>query len=206
MRIVAAKAQTVRLGAAARSSSISFENMTATALAIHTDASRDGKALVGLAFDSIGRYDHSGLLNDRFIPRLLAADPKDYADEDGGIDPSRVWAVLMKNEKPGGHGERCGAVGLVDTAIWDLAAKRVELPLWRHLSKVEPLKATAAAWPMSTPAAATIARTTTSKAFATTSGAPWPTDTGGSRSRSAALRSVLTSNASRQCCKLSIRR
>ncbi len=140
MRIVAAKAQTVRLGAAARSSSISFENMTATALAIHTDASRDGKALVGLAFNSIGRYDHSGLLNDRFIPRLLAADPKDYADEDGGIDPSRVWAVLMKNEKPGGHGERCGAVGLVDTAIWDLAAKRVELPLWRYLSKVEPSK------------------------------------------------------------------
>ena len=140
MRIVAAKAQTVRLGAAARSSSISFEDMTATALAIHTDARRDGKALVGLAFDSIGRYDHSGLLNDRFIPRLLAADPQDYADEDGGIDPSRVWAVLMKNEKPGGHGERCGAVGLIDAAIWDLAAKRVELPLWRHLSKVEPVK------------------------------------------------------------------
>jgi D(-)-tartrate dehydratase len=141
MRIVAAKAHTVRLGAAARSSSISFEDMTATALAIHTDARRDGKKpLVGLAFDSIGRYDHSGLLNDRFIPRLLAADPQDYAGEGGSIDPSRVWAILMKNEKPGGHGERCGAVGLIDAAIWDLAAKRAELPLWRHLSKVESVK------------------------------------------------------------------
>jgi D(-)-tartrate dehydratase len=140
MRIVAARAHTVRLGAAARSSSISFEDMTATALAIHTDVRCDGKALVGLAFDSIGRYDHSGLLNDRFIPRLLAADPQDYAGEDGGIVPSRVWAILMKNEKPGGHGERCGAVGLIDAATWDLAAKRAKVPLWRHLSKVEPVK------------------------------------------------------------------
>ena len=29
----------------------------------------------------------------------------------------------MKDEKPGGHGERCGAVGLIDAALWDLAAK-----------------------------------------------------------------------------------
>jgi D(-)-tartrate dehydratase len=138
MRIVAAKARTVRLGTAARSSSISFEDMTATALAIHTDVSRDGKAHSGLAFDSIGRYDHSGLLNDRFIPRLLAADPREYAGEDGGIDPFRVWAILMKNEKPGGHGERSGAVGLIDAALWDLAAKRMDVPLWRHLLNVEP--------------------------------------------------------------------
>jgi D(-)-tartrate dehydratase len=138
MRIVAAKARTVRLGTAARSSSISFEDMTATALAIHTDVGSDGKAHTGLAFDSIGRYDHSGLLNDRFIPRLLAADPREYAGEDGGIDPFRVWAILMKNEKPGGHGERSGAVGLIDAALWDLAAKRVDVPLWRHLLNVEP--------------------------------------------------------------------
>ena len=88
--------------------------------------------------NSIGRYDHSGLLNDRFIPRLLAADPRDYASEDGGIDPFRVWAILMKNEKPGGHGERCGAVGLIDAALWDLAAKRAGVPLWQRLSELEP--------------------------------------------------------------------
>jgi L-alanine-DL-glutamate epimerase-like enolase superfamily enzyme len=138
MRIVAAKAHTVQLGAKARSSRISFEDMTATALAIHTDVGAVGKTHCGLAFDSIGRYDHSGLLNDRFIPRLLAADPRDYVGEDGGIDPSRVWAILMKNEKPGGHGERCGAVGLIDAALWDLAAKRAGLPLWRHLLDIEP--------------------------------------------------------------------
>jgi L-alanine-DL-glutamate epimerase-like enolase superfamily enzyme len=138
MRIVAAKAQTIRLSAAARSASISFDDMTATALAIRTDARSNGKALTGLAFDSIGRYDHSSLLNDRFIPRLLAADPQDYAAEDGSVDPFRVWAILMKNEKPGGHGERCGAVGLIDAALWDLAAKRADVPLWRRLAELEP--------------------------------------------------------------------
>jgi D(-)-tartrate dehydratase len=137
MRIVAIDVQTVRLATAARSSNISFEDMTATALAIRTDGRRNGKELVGLAFDSIGRYDHSGLLRDRFIPRLLAADPDEYASEDGGIDPFRAWAIVMKNEKPGGHGERCGAVGLIDAALWDLSAKRAEVPLWYRLMKLE---------------------------------------------------------------------
>jgi L-alanine-DL-glutamate epimerase-like enolase superfamily enzyme len=134
MRIIAAIARTVSLSAPVRNSAIDFGGMTATALVLRTDARRSGKPLVGMAFDSIGRYDHSGLLRDRFIPRLLAADPRDYADDNGGIDPTRVWAILMKNEKPGGHGERCGAVGLIDAALWDLAAKRAEVPLWRYLS------------------------------------------------------------------------
>jgi D(-)-tartrate dehydratase len=137
MRVVAAKVRTLRLGAQVRNSAINFDDMTATALVIKTDVGRNGAPLLGLAFDSIGRYDHSGLLRDRFLPRLLAADPTEYADGEGGIDPSRVWAILMKNEKPGGHGERCGAVGLIDAALWDLAAKRADMPLWRHLSGLE---------------------------------------------------------------------
>ena len=137
MRIVAADARTVRLSAPVRNSAIDFEDMTASALVLRADAHTHGKSVVGLAFDSIGRYDHTGLLRDRFVPRLLAADPRDYADDDGGIDPSRVWAILMKNEKPGGHGERCGAVGLIDAALWDLAAKRAEVPLWDYLSRLE---------------------------------------------------------------------
>jgi L-alanine-DL-glutamate epimerase-like enolase superfamily enzyme len=39
----------------------------------------------------------------------------------------------MTNEKPGGHGERCGAVGLIDAAVWDLAAKLADEPLWNLL-------------------------------------------------------------------------
>jgi len=135
MRIVSVRERTIELASATRNSSISFDAMTASVIAVHTDAKRDGRPLVGLAFDSIGRYGHGGLLRERFIPRLLAADPDDYVDGTSGIDPHRAWAVLMKNEKPGGHGERSGAVGLIDAALWDLAAKAAGEPLWSFLAK-----------------------------------------------------------------------
>jgi L-alanine-DL-glutamate epimerase-like enolase superfamily enzyme len=135
MRIVAVRERTVDLASATRNSSISFDAMTASTVAVHTDARKNGQPIVGLAFDSVGRYGHGALLRERFIPRLLAADPDDYADGRGGIDPHRAWAVLMKNEKPAGHGERCGAVGLIDAALWDIAAKAAGEPLWRLLAK-----------------------------------------------------------------------
>ena len=134
MRIVAVRERTVTLSSPSRNSSISFDAMTASVIAMHTDAQKDGRPLIGLAFDSVGRYGHGGLLRERFIPRLLAADPDAYADGNGGIDPLRAWAILMQDEKPGGHGERCGAVGLLDAALWDLAAKTAGEPLWNVLA------------------------------------------------------------------------
>jgi len=74
MRIVAVTDRTVALTSSARNSSISFDTMTASVIAVHTDAKKDGKPLVGLAFDSVGRYGHGGLLRERFVPRLLAAE------------------------------------------------------------------------------------------------------------------------------------
>ena len=46
----------------------------------------------------------------------------------------RAWPVLMRNEKPGGHGERSAAVGVLDAALWDAAAKAAGVPLWRLLA------------------------------------------------------------------------
>src|SRR5690349_6141939 len=135
MRITAVRERTIELSSATRNSSISFDAMTASVVAVHTDARKNGKPLVGLAFDSIGRYGHGGLLRERFIPRLMAADPDAYSDGHGGIEPHRAWTVMMKDEKPGGHGERSGAVGMLDAALWDLAAKAVDLPLWSLLAK-----------------------------------------------------------------------
>jgi D(-)-tartrate dehydratase len=135
MRIVAISEHTIEIASNARSASASLGGMTASALAVHTDAMLGGKPLVGLAFDSIGRYAHGGLLRERFIPRMLAAEPERYADGSGGIDPQRAWDVAMEDEKPGGHGERCGAVGLIDAALWDLAAKAADEPLWRTLAR-----------------------------------------------------------------------
>src|SRR3546814_3089001 len=41
---------------------------------------------------------------------------------------------MMAGEKPGGHGERCVAVGTLDMAVWDAAAKVAGLPLYSFLA------------------------------------------------------------------------
>jgi len=40
----------------------------------------------------------------------------------------------MRNEKPGGHGERSVAVGVLDMAVWDAVSKIAEVPLYRLLA------------------------------------------------------------------------
>jgi D(-)-tartrate dehydratase len=135
MKILSASEKTVALPSLMRNAGIGFSSMTASALALVSDVRRDGKPVVGFAFDSIGRYGHGGLLRERFLPRLFDAAPAEYRDEArDNLDPFKAWAIVMRDEKPGGHGERPGAVGLIDAAIWDLVAKLEEKPLWRVLA------------------------------------------------------------------------
>ena len=50
---------------------------------------RDGKPVVGFAFNSTGRYACGAQMRARFIPRLLKADPKSLVNEAGdNIDPA----------------------------------------------------------------------------------------------------------------------
>nr|WP_163500254.1 mandelate racemase/muconate lactonizing enzyme family protein [Halomonas socia] len=115
---------------------ISFAKMDVSVVAIYTDAWADGRQVVGYGFNSNGRYAQSGLLRERFLPRLQEAEPAALRDESGGnLDPFKVWSVLMANEKPGGHGERSVAVGIIDMAIWDIVAKVENKPLARLLAE-----------------------------------------------------------------------
>src|SRR5260370_4698654 len=103
--------------------------MTVSVIALITDVIRRGKPVVGFGFNSNGRYAPSGLLRDRFIPRLKAADPETLVDESGeNLDPIRIWDAVMRNEKPGGHGERSVAVGVLDMAAGGGVAKKLRLP------------------------------------------------------------------------------
>src|SRR3984893_14195026 len=118
-----------------RNAYIDFSQMTVSALSVITDVVREGKRVVGFGFNSNGRYAPSGLLRDRFMPRLLAADPPSLLDDTGGnFDPFKIWSIVMRNEKPGGHGERSVAVGVLDMAIWDAVAKIAGVPLYRLLA------------------------------------------------------------------------
>jgi len=118
VRIVDLRETVVPIKSAIRNAFIDFSQMTVSVLALITDVIRDGKPLVGFGFNSNGRYAPSGLLRDRFIPRLRAADAQALLDDTGdNLDPTRIWDVLMRNEKPGGHGERSVAVGVLDLSL-----------------------------------------------------------------------------------------
>jgi L-alanine-DL-glutamate epimerase-like enolase superfamily enzyme len=135
VRITGIDETTIVMPSPNRNANLSFAAMTASAVVVRTDAMRNGRPLLGLGFDSIGRYGHGALARERFIPRLLAASPNDYCDANGRLDPTHAFAVMMRDEKPGGHGDRAGSVGLLDSALWDLAAKLEDKPLWRLLSE-----------------------------------------------------------------------
>ena len=135
MRIVDIRETVVPIKSEIRNAYVDFSQMTVSVLALVTDVVRQGKLVVGFGFNSNGRYAPSGLLRDRFVPRLKAADPETLVDESGeNLDPKRIWDVVMRNEKPGGHGERSVAVGVLDMAVWDAVAKIAGVPLFRLLA------------------------------------------------------------------------
>lgn len=138
MRIVDIREAVVPISSPLRNAYIDFSKMTASVVAVVTDVKRDGKPVVGYGFNSNGRYAASGLLNERFLPRLKEATPDSLLNDTGdNLDPRRIWATMMANEKPGGHGERSVAVGVVDMAVWDAVAKIAGVPLYRFLADSE---------------------------------------------------------------------
>jgi L-alanine-DL-glutamate epimerase-like enolase superfamily enzyme len=134
MRILAIHDSVEPISSPIANAFIDFSQMTASVVAIVTDRMVDGRRVVGYGFNSNGRYAAQGLLRERFIPRLLDAKPETLLDAGGLIDPAKAWAAMMKNEKPGGHGERSVAVGVLDMALWDAVAKAEGKPLWRLLA------------------------------------------------------------------------
>jgi len=136
VRILDIRETTRPIGSSIRNAYIDFARMTTSLVAVVTDVFREGRRVVGYGFNSNGRYGQGGLIRERFAPRLLEAPPESLRDESGeNLDPDRVWATLMRNEKPGGHGERSVAVGTIDMAVWDAVAKIAGQPLFRLLAQ-----------------------------------------------------------------------
>ncbi len=136
IRIVDIREVTKPIGSPIRNAYIDFSAMTISLVAVVTDVVRDGQPVIGYGFNSNGRYGQGGLIRERFAPRILAAAPNTLLDDAGdNLAPQRVWASMMQNEKPGGHGERSVAVGTIDMAVWDAVAKIAGRPLFRLLAE-----------------------------------------------------------------------
>jgi L-alanine-DL-glutamate epimerase-like enolase superfamily enzyme len=134
MKIVSVREGVVPISSSIRNAWIDFSAMDCSIVAIVSDVVRDGQPVVGYGFNSNGRYSAGEILRRRVLPRLLAAPPDSLLADDGQLDPAKAWTIMMKNEKPGGHGERSVAIGVVDMALYDLASKLAGQPLYRWLS------------------------------------------------------------------------
>lgn len=142
MRIIDVCEVTKPIASPIRNAYIDFSHMTTSLVAVVTDVVRDGRRVVGYGFNSNGRYGQGGLIRERFRPRILEADPETLLNARGdNLDPDRVWNTMMKNEKPGGHGERSVAVGTLDMAIWDATAKIAGMPLFHLLADSKGVRA-----------------------------------------------------------------
>ncbi len=135
VRITKIHATTASMQSNIRNAYVDFTQMTTSVVAVVTDVVRHGKPVIGYGFNSNGRYAATGLLKERFVPRLERAAPESLINDAGdNLDPHRIWQTMMTGEKPGGHGERAVAVGTVDMAVWDAVAKIEEKPLYRVLA------------------------------------------------------------------------
>src|SRR5688572_11307946 len=91
MKIVDIRDAVVPIASEIRNAYIDFSKMTVSVVALETDVIRDGKPVSGYGFNSNGRYAASGLLRERFLPRLREARPQDI--EIGRAScRERVWS------------------------------------------------------------------------------------------------------------------
>jgi D(-)-tartrate dehydratase len=136
MRIVDIRERAIPLNSQLRNSSFDFSEMTTSVVAVITDCVRDGARVTGFAFNSTGRYACGAQMRERFIPRILRADPQTLLDTTGdNLDPEKILSCMMQREKAGGHSERSIAIGTIEVALWDVVAKIAGKPLHRLLAE-----------------------------------------------------------------------
>ncbi len=134
VRILHTSELTVPLRGDITNAVVNFAEHTVSLVALVSDQAMGGRPVIGIGFNSIGRFGQSGILRERIFPRLLAADPEALM-RDGELSPAASAATAMRNEKPGGHGDRAGAVAAVELAAWDLRAKLAGEPACRTIAR-----------------------------------------------------------------------
>lgn len=136
MRIVAIRELTIPLQSKIRNAVVDFAEHTVSLVAVISDIVRGGRSVTGIAFDSIGRFAQGGLLRERLIARLMNVAPDGILDDSGcAFDPDKALRAIMRNEKPGGHGDRAHAAAAIELALWDLNAKLAGTPAWQLIGR-----------------------------------------------------------------------
>jgi L-alanine-DL-glutamate epimerase-like enolase superfamily enzyme len=113
---------------------VSFAGHDVSLIAVVSDVIRQGKPVIGFGFNSIGRFAQGGILEHRVLPRLLSA-PEGTLLNGSGFDCDKVYRAAVRNEKPGGHGDRASAVAATELAFWDLNAKLADEPAYVTIAR-----------------------------------------------------------------------
>lgn len=137
MRIVDIRECSVPLRGAVSNAVVRFDHHTVSLVAVISDVVRNGVPVCGIAFNSIGRFAQSGILRDRMIPRILGASPDDLLDENGDLSPEALLRQALRDEKPGGHGDRASAAAALELACWDLLGKLADEPAYATIARAD---------------------------------------------------------------------
>ncbi len=135
MRITEIRESAIKLESKLRNAAFSFDEMTTSIVAVVTDVIRNGKPVVGYAFNSTGRYACGAQIRDRLAPRLMKAQAAGKVSIDPqAFDPDAVLAAMMVGEKPGGDMERSVGIGTIEIAVWDAVAKIAGQPAYQLIA------------------------------------------------------------------------
>ena len=134
MKVVGIHEESIALDGELSNSIISFSGHDVSLVAVVTDVVRNGRPLIGFGFNSIGRFAQSGILKSRIIPRILETRVDELLGEEG-FDCEAVYKAAVRNEKPGGHGDRASAIGALELAFWDINAKLRDEPAYATIAR-----------------------------------------------------------------------
>ena len=137
MRIVDIRETAIPLKSTLANSSFNFSEMTTSVVAVITDVVRDGKPVVGYAFNSTGRYACGAQMRARADSARAQGRPGTRCSTRPAatsIRP-RSWPAMMQREKPGGHTERSVRRRHDRSGVWDAVAKIEDRPLHAVLAE-----------------------------------------------------------------------
>jgi L-alanine-DL-glutamate epimerase-like enolase superfamily enzyme len=134
LRIVDIREKAVPLNSKLRNAAFSFAEMTTSIVAVVTDVVRNGKPVVGYAFNSTGRYACGAQMRERFIPRIKRAPAEDVTLDPAAFNPELLLKAMMVGEKPSGDIERSVGIGTIEVAIWDAVAKIADVPAYKLIA------------------------------------------------------------------------
>ncbi|MEP7328131.1 MAG: mandelate racemase/muconate lactonizing enzyme family protein [Betaproteobacteria bacterium] len=107
-----------------------MNNRPALFLRVHASDGAWGWGEVFCNFPQVGAEHRARLIDSIFVPLLTGASAEDPADVRTLLE-QRTRQMAIQCGEPGPFAQITGAV---DQAMWDIAARRAGLPLWKHLS------------------------------------------------------------------------